>query len=448
MFALKTIHLEKKVSNDNQIILLFDLDSSCPCLNPMLYTMKSLRFQSLSTQHADLIALKFWYEFWYEKFTTSFCESFYSTFYNFELIQCEIDNFIVYLENNKKIESNLIRLRNSQHTNYTTIGHRIRSFLKFYSFLIDEYLTIQSQPQLTLKEIQKIKGNLNKYMTLKKKIINNFSKSNKTIKSEINYSFKSMNDEMIKGLYLIISPSKSDKYNTLNPFKSKKVQLRNFLIIHLMLNYGLRIGELMLLTINSIKKSIQNDNFSLIITNTDDDYDDRAKKPKIKNEYSYRVIRLQERDYKMLQIYINEIRKEIPSQILFTSLKPPYSALSYASVKKIFDQIDSSLKALLPEYFDNSNYDSIERLTPHVCRHSWAYMTLSFSFEKYKKENTAYRDIRQSVNDAMLKAQDDLRIIGGWSPTSTMPMHYGKRFIVERANFMNLARIIDSSIRL
>ncbi|WP_209826192.1 site-specific integrase [Acinetobacter guillouiae] len=448
MFALKTIHLEKKVSNDNQIILLFDLDSSCPCLYPMLYTMKSLRFQSISTQHADLIALKFWYEFWYEKFTTSFCESFYSTFYNFELIQCEIDNFIVYLENNKKIESNLIRLRNSQHTNYTTIAHRIRSFLKFYSFLIDEYLTIQSQPQLTLKEIQKIKGNLNKYMTLKKKIINNFSKSNKTIKSEINYSFKSMNDEMIKGLYLIISPSKSDKYNTLNPFKSKKVQLRNFLIIHLMLNYGLRIGELMLLTINSIKKSIQNDNFSLIITNTDDDYDDRAKKPKIKNEYSYRVIRLQERDYKMLQIYINEIRKEIPSQILFTSLKPPYSALSYASVKKIFDQIDSSLKALLPEYFDNSNYDSIERLTPHVCRHSWAYMTLSFSFEKYKKENTAYRDIRQSVNDAMLKAQDDLRIIGGWSPTSTMPMHYGKRFIVERANFMNLARIIDSSIRL
>ena len=446
MFALKTIHLEKKVSNENQIILLFDLDSSCPCLYPMLYTMKSLRFQSVSTQHADLIALKFWYEFWYEKFTTSFCESFYSTFYNFELIQCEIDNFIVYLENNKKIESNLIRLRNSQHTNYTTIGHRIRSFLKFYSFLIDEYLTIQSQPQLTLKEIQKIKGNLSKYMNLKKKIINNFSKSNKTIKSEINFSFKSMNDEMIKGLYLIISPSKSDKYNTLNPFKSKKVQLRNFLIIHLMLNYGLRIGELMLLTINSIKKSIQNDNFSLIITNTDDDYDDRAKKPKIKNEYSYRVIRLQERDYKMLQIYISEIRKEIPSQILFTSLKPPYSALSYASVNKIFDQIDSSLKALLPEYFDNSNYDSIERLTPHVCRHSWAYMTLSFSFEKYKKENTAYRDIRQSVNDAMLKAQDDLRIIGGWSPTSTMPMHYGKRFIVERANFMNLARIVDSSI--
>lgn len=300
MFALKTIHLEKKVSNENQIILLFDLDSSCPCLYPMLYTMKFLRFQSISTQHADLIALKFWYDFWYEKFATSFCESFYSTSYNFEIIQSEIDNFIIYLENNKKIESNLIRLRNAEHTNYTTVGHRIRSILKFYSFLIDEYLTIQSQPQLSLKEIQKIKENLNKYMTIKKKIINNFSKSNKTIKSEINYSFKSMNDEMIKGLYLIISPSNSSKINTLNPFKSKNVQLRNFLIIHLMLNYGLRIGELMLLTTNSIKKSIQNHNFSLIITNTDDEFDDRSKKPKIKNEYSYRVIKLQERDYRII----------------------------------------------------------------------------------------------------------------------------------------------------
>jgi hypothetical protein len=98
MFALKTIHLEKKASNESQIILLFDLDSSCPCLYPMLYTTKFLRFQSLSTQHADLIVLKFWYEFWNEKFWTSFCKSFYFISYNFEIIRGDIDNFIVYLE--------------------------------------------------------------------------------------------------------------------------------------------------------------------------------------------------------------------------------------------------------------------------------------------------------------------------------------------------------------
>ncbi len=364
MFALKTIHLDKKVSNENQIILLFDMNSSCPCMYPMLYTMKSLRFESISTQHADLIALKFWYKFWYEKFSTSFCESFFSTLYNFEIIQNEIDNYIIYLENNKKVEENIIKLRNSKNVNYTTIGQRVRSFLKFYSFLIDEYLTVHSQPQLTMKEIQRIKENLNKYIIKKKKIMNNFSTSNKTIKSEINYSFKSMNQEMIKGLYLIVLPSNLSKYNNLNPFKSKNVQLRNFLIIHLMLNYGLRIGKLMLLTTNSIKKSIQKNNFSLIITNTDDEFDDRSKRPKIKNEFSYRVIKLEEKDYKILKIYIDAIRIEIPSQILFTSLKPPYSPLSYASLKKIFDKVDSSLKALLPECFDISSYDSIDCFTP------------------------------------------------------------------------------------
>lgn len=104
MFALKTIHLDKKVSNENQIILLFDLNSSCPCMYPMLYTMKSLRFESISTQNADLNALKFWYE----KFSTSFCESFFSTLYNFEIIQNEIDNYIIYLENKKKLKKTLL----------------------------------------------------------------------------------------------------------------------------------------------------------------------------------------------------------------------------------------------------------------------------------------------------------------------------------------------------
>ncbi|MGS0705387.1 site-specific integrase [Acinetobacter sp. ANC 3781] len=328
--------------------------------------MKSLRFQSQSTQHADLISLKFWYEFWFDKFSTSFCESFYSSSYNFEIIQNEIDSFIIYLENNNKNDDHLIRLRNNQSVNYTTIGHRIKSFLKFYSFLIDEYLTIHSQPQLTRKEIDRIKLNLDKYMINKKKILNRFSKTNKTIKSEINYSFKSMTDEMLRALYQIISPNNSNKTNELNPFKLKQAQLRNFLIVHLMVNYGLRVGELMLLTINSIKKSIQSHSYSLIITNTDDEYDDRLRKPKIKNEYSYRVITLQERDYKILKIYIDEIRNDIPSKILFTSLKPPYSALSYSGINKLFDKIDSVLRNTAPSCFDETNYDSIERLTPTV----------------------------------------------------------------------------------
>src|SRR5690606_16626167 len=141
----------------------------------------------------------------------------------------------------------------------------------------------------------------------------------------------------------------------LNPFKTNDTQLRNFIIVHLMLNYGLRVGELMLLTTKSFKKLQGKDRYSLIITNTHDEYDNRAKKPSIKNEFSYRVIELEKRDFNFLTIYKENVRNNIDSEILFTSMKPPYSPLSYASIHKILDELDTKLRSIAPEYFDDQN---------------------------------------------------------------------------------------------
>lgn len=447
MFELKTIQLTKKGSTKKQLILLFDLNSYCPCLYPLLFSMKVLRFQSLSTQSADLTALKLWYSYWFEKYSTSFCESFFSSAYNLEIIQNEIDNFIIYLENNNQF-NNILRLRSNKDINYGTLAIRIRSLLKFYMFLIDEYLTLHSQQNLTRSEINRIKENLNKYIKYKKKTINRFSRRNKTIKNDINYAFKSLTVDMLKDLYKVIAPSKSTLINPLNPFKLHDAQFRNFLIVHLMLNYGLRVGELMLLTVNSIKKSLQGKTYSLIIVNTEDEFDNRKRKPNIKNDHSHRVLELQERDYQFLNIYMTQIRTKNSSEILFTSLKAPYSALSYSSISKIFEKINDVLKNIVPAYFDVGAYDSIEKLTPHVCRHTWAYMMLSYSFKKYAIDENLRYPTHDFIHNALDKAKEDLRSMGGWSPTSEMPSYYGKRFIVERANHSNLARIIDKSINI
>ena len=99
----------------------------------------------------------------------------------------------------------------------------------------------------------------------KKKIFNKFSKRSFTVKSGINYHFKSLDNEMTCRLYEIIRPNKKANINVNNPFITKKHQLRNFLIVHLMINYGLRVGELMLLTTKSIKKSINSNTYNLII---------------------------------------------------------------------------------------------------------------------------------------------------------------------------------------
>ena len=101
MFVVKTIKLSKKYSNQNHIVLLFDASATVPCLYPLLYSTTVLRFQSFATQQSDMLALKFWYQ----KYSTLFCESFLSSKYEPEIFLNEIDNFIVFLENNKKLDS-------------------------------------------------------------------------------------------------------------------------------------------------------------------------------------------------------------------------------------------------------------------------------------------------------------------------------------------------------
>ena len=273
----------------------------------------------------------------------------------------------------------------------------------------------------------------------KKKIFNKFSKRSFTVKSGINYHFKSLDNEMVCRLYEIIRPSKKANINVNNPFITKQHQLRNFLIVHLMINYGLRVGELMLLTTKSIKKSINSNTYNLIITNTEDEYDIRSRKPSIKNEFSYRVIKLSNFDYEAINVYMEKIRNTTQSDILFTSLTSPYSALSYSSINAIFNKIDIKFRGLYPIYFDDTNIDSIQKLTPHVCRHTWAYITLAFAIKKYRNESAS--PLTQSNDEIMQKAQENLRVLGGWSANSIMPSYYAKRFIVDSANLINLQRI-------
>lgn len=438
MFVVKTIKLSKTYSNQNCIVLLFDTSTTVPCLYPLLYSTIVLRFQSLATQQSDLLALKFWYAFWYQKYSTLFCESFFSYQYEPEIFLNEIDNFIVFLENNKKLETNLIRLRSNIDANYMTITQRLRSLFKYFVYLLDEYWNVRYQ-DITIKDLTNRRKKIDLFLLNKKKIFSKFSKRSITVKTEINHNFKSLTNEMVVMLYKIIRPNHSANINIDNPFSTKSHQLRNFLIVHLMMNYGLRVGELMLLTKRSIKKSLNSDSYSLIVTNTDDEHDSRVRKPSIKNEQSYRVIKLDSMDYKFLMQYIEKIRNFNDSDILFTSLKPPYSPLSYSSINAIFKIIEKTFRILHPIYFDDTNIDSIQKLTPHVCRHTWAYITLAFAIKKYRNKSASV--LNQSNDEIMQRALENLGVLGGWTASSIMPSYYAKRFIVDSANLINLQRI-------
>lgn len=436
MFFIKTIKLAKKYSNDNRIILLFDETTSNPCLYPLLYSLSFLRFQSFSTQQSDLLALQFWYEFWFKKNKTHFCKTFFQSGYNPDTYLNEIDNFTLFLENDKQYQKNIFHLRSNENVNYSTVAYRIRSVFKFFKFLLDEYWNVRYQ-ELTIKDITIRRKQIDLLLTNKKKTLSKFSRNGS--KNGNSFHFKSLDNEMVYKLYDLIRPNQSNKINKNNPFSTQQLQLRNFLIVHLMINYGLRVGELMLLTKKSIKKSMHSDTYNLIVTNTDDEYETRSRRPSIKNEGSHRVIKLNSLDFQFINVYIENIRMTSKTEILFTSLKPPYSPLSYSAINTIFNKIDIRFRQLHPMYFDKNLIGSISKVTPHVCRHTWAYITLAYAVKNYRDKNR-YK-ILMSNEEIMQNAQEDLRALGGWSVNSLMPSYYAKRYIMNSANLLNLHRI-------
>jgi len=89
------------------------------------------------------------------------------------------------------------------------------------------------------------------------------------------------------------------------------------------------------------------------------------------------VLELDLQDYKFLTIYINKIRPSIKHHdFIFTSLQHNSNPLSYNAVYAIFSQMDKVFEETFSEYKSAAHFDAIQRLTPHVTRHTWATLTL------------------------------------------------------------------------
>tara|TARA_R110000787_G_scaffold100450_3_gene205429 strand:+ start:5881 stop:7077 length:1197 start_codon:yes stop_codon:yes gene_type:complete len=388
----------------------------------MLYINSSLKFKGESTQQAYLQGIKQWYEFWQEKHNQSFCKYFREHKSNPNLMIKEIDSFILFLENMQVVDQKLIRLGGNPSVNYNTLAHRLRAILSYLNYLLDTFSQVHGKS--ISPEIARYKSTLSQKSDLVKNLSSNHHKAHKN-----GTTFKSLTEEMKEALYSIISPKAQETL-----FKGKDAQLRNFLIVHLLLNYGLRTGELLLLTLNSIKTDLKTHNTYLLITDTHDRTDNRITKPHIKNAQSVRTILLEKRDAQFIHMYINNIRSQnSKSHMLFLSLQAPYSPLSKSGFKKIIATINEKMKSKYPQFFDKNYVDSIDKISAHILRHTWAYMMLKHSYQSHLGS--------YNKAQAMENAIENLRKMAGWSLNSTMPYLYASRFISENANLANIQRI-------
>lgn len=412
MYSLKQL----VISGRKRRWILMDLETSLPLLYPLRYHIDHLAFRSLSTQSASLQSVKFFYEFWRQKYGVSFCYSFYSSDHNPDIAVGEMPAFWMYLENGHNVQSNVLSLTRVTKANSLTHTVRVRAVIHFISFLINTYISPAYRDD-SPKALSLLASRLHTRL------------------------------QLCRENYRTLTSNKFSQHS------HSSQGFRNFLIIRLLLNYGLRTGELLLLECSSIKPNLKGDKFSLIVTTVDEAYEPRKNAPSLKNAWANRVLELDKQDYIFLSIYIAKLRpKTDKHDFIFTSSQQSAKPLSYTSVHSIFSKIDQVFTNQYPEYKSPLYSDSLQRLTPHTTRHTWAFLTLQkiwhLKYLKSQQNKTHFIAEVPSLSGIMEEAKDELRLMGGWSPTSQMPDLYAKRFLSEQANAANVQRIIQDNAAL
>ncbi|EGN6809511.1 site-specific integrase [Escherichia coli] len=213
-------------------------------------------------------------------------------------------------------------------------------------------------------------------------------------------SEKSLNEEEIKVLFRLLEISGIE-----NPFH-KEVQVRNRLIFTLLLNLGLRAGELLNLKIDDFDLR---DNTLSVVRRHDSKEDGRSYQPLVKT--GERVIPLSDELAREIFDYISNSREKMTKRkkhnFLFVAHCTGKNAGEPLSISA-YEKVISTLKRASPELYN---------LSGHRLRHSWNYM-YSKGIEGAELEYNRRKDLRNYLM--------------GWSKESIMCDRYNYKYISQQ----------------
>ncbi|EFL4626868.1 site-specific integrase [Escherichia coli] len=213
-------------------------------------------------------------------------------------------------------------------------------------------------------------------------------------------SEKSLNEEEIKVLFRLLEIGGIE-----NPFH-KEVLVRNRLIFTLLLNLGLRAGELLNLKIDDFDLR---DNTLSVVRRHDSKEDGRSYQPLVKT--GERVIPLSDELAREIFDYISNSREKMTKRkkhnFLFVAHCTGKNAGEPLSISA-YEKVISTLKRASPELYN---------LSGHRLRHSWNYM-YSKGIEGAELEYNRRKDLRNYLM--------------GWSKESIMCDRYNYKYISQQ----------------
>ncbi len=408
VIVLTTYQIRKVSYHQKHLVIVFNIETHMPSLFSLVYSALRLKSKSVNTQHDAMTSISLWLTYWRIKFGEEFEAHFFTT--GLEYALSEIEGFSSFLQlRNKLIQP-------------ATLKQRVNALQRFFHFLNNRYTSLRYlnvKPDEVKSMQRRYASQINAVFGDVTGSLNRRRQSNSCNMVPFSEDFRSLDRIQVEKIKEVLRPSTHHRPNPLNPWKSHNVQVRNYLIIILMLEYGLRRGEVLLLTTISFKPLLSGAGYALIVTDHHDQHDNRQNQPSIKTDASHRTLSLSHEDYELLSFYVEECRPTEKHAFLFTSSKTG-QALSLVQVNGIVSDVHERLR-------DLSMLSTGVRLSPHVFRHTWATNMLSYLLDIEKLD--------------MERAKDQLRLMGGWTITSQMPLLYAKRYVSERGNSANLERI-------
>lgn len=393
-------------STGERIPLLFRINPYQPLLLPLLWVTLERRYKARSSIDKDVRALKTFYDYCW---VTGFDLESASQDRDFDSILARYDRFAYWIKSRKKTDKIAGRVGiTSQDSPDEFLGAAaVNSYLGsvklFLLWCVNRYITPLVEKSARLDEVLRRKD------MLVKQLDRLFDIHVLTIKSK-NKS-DGLDPEQIREIRRYIHPE-----NPNNPYPAG-VRVRNWLIFNILLETGMRRSELMKLQTVDIQE-VNERYFVVLVDRTSDPKDSRKDEPGFKT--LERTIEITPHLYEALDEYIDYFRrptdtagkpKKLQHQYVFTNYRG--EPLGAKVINVMFDPLKELLD--LPDF------------TPHKLRNTFANEFLEFLVENQRIPLEA--------------AQDKLRYIAGWSPTSPMPQKYGRKYIAKLANRMNRDRI-------
>ncbi|WPJ98285.1 site-specific integrase [Pseudomonas putida] len=362
-----------------------------PILVPFIYVQLKLRHRAYNTAAAHLRAIQAFYSY-AESRKLDIDEAILDG--HFEAILALLDGYAIWLQSGRQADNLAARIGTAKIDSFPQIDSRTRDqylrLLKQYlSWCVCRYIPRARQGSTTLANIENVRPDRTRY--------------------------RSLTDTQLQIIRTLIVPGSAE-----NPFP-ERMQLRNWLMIELLLEAGIRRGELLKLCTTDINQGSQHAYVS-INDREHDPADPRAEEPALKTHG--RTVGISTQLYEVYERYIQSERRPLrngkPMKLLYRYLfiSDRGRPLSIRALSNVLDRLFLTIELAHPGL--------LPTLSAHDFRHTFADRFLAYLVE-------------QRGHD-LERATDELRRICGWSESSAMPRRYASRYLAESANRHNAQR--------